>query len=295
MQDRHQHQPEVQAFLRAQLGSADWDFELPVGTGHETYIAHSHNITCFVKLGAQVARYQTMSTLALTPQVLAAGTLTDGTSIMVQPFIEGRQLRRKDYRDHLERIAATIDRTHHSAELQSLLPSAASDHFSAAGLEVLSGIQRRWERYRPQVPAVADFVDQSLASLAERIAGFQGTGLVASHNDICNANWLITDAGQLYLIDLEAMTLDDPALDIGATLWWYYQPPQWASVPGSCRLRADESFRERMQVRMALHCLNITLPREHSFDQFDAASYPEYLTDFRAMLAGEPNPEINED
>ena len=30
--------------------------------------------------------------------------------------------------------------------------------------------------------------------------------------------------GELYLIDLESMSLDDPALDIGATLWWYYPP-----------------------------------------------------------------------
>ena len=46
-----------------------------------------------------------------------------------------------------------------------------------------------------------------------------------------------------------------------------------------------------MQVRMAMHCLHILLPREGSFDRFDAASFPEDLVDFRAAFAGEENPQ----
>jgi len=42
---------------------------------------------------------------------------------------------------------------------------------------------------------------------------------------------------------------------------------------------------------MAIHCLNITLPREGSFDRFDPNTYPEALNDFRAILNGEENPE----
>jgi hypothetical protein len=42
---------------------------------------------------------------------------------------------------------------------------------------------------------------------------------------------------------------------------------------------------------MALHCLSITLPRERSFDEFDPATYAESLVDFKAILAGEENPQ----
>ena len=295
MPDRQAHQLEVQAFLQQHLGSTDWEFSIPHSWGNENYFTRSHAQACFVKLGVQTPRYQLLASLGLTPPVLASGFLTDGVSIIVQPHIDGRSPNRSDYRLHLEQFASIIDQVHHSAELQQLLPPATSDRYSHAGLEVLSGIRRRWEKYRPQVPEVASFVDQSLASLAEQAQSFRGGGLVASHNDICNANWLITDAGQLYLIDLDSMSIDDPALDIGATLWWYYRPEQWQAFLEAAGYASDESFRQRMQVRMALHCLNITLPREHSFDPFDAAAYPEYLTDFRAMLAGEPNPEIDED
>ncbi len=40
-----------------------------------------------------------------------------------------------------------------------------------------------------------------------------------------------------------------------------------------------------------MHSLHITLPRENSFDEFDPVSYPEELADFRAILAGEENPQ----
>jgi hypothetical protein len=41
---------------------------------------------------------------------------------------------------------------------------------------------------------------------------------------------------------------------------------------------------------MALHCLNNLLPRAQSFDKFDATSFEENLTDFRAVFEGRENP-----
>ncbi|HVF24923.1 MAG TPA: phosphotransferase, partial [Anaerolineales bacterium] len=120
---------------------------------------------------------------------------------------------------------------------------------------------------------------------------FQGSGLIASHNDICNANWLISPDDQLYLIDLESMSLDDPAVDIGATLWWYYPPglrQKFLAITGHAN---DLAFEKRMQVRMAMHCLSITIPREQSFDEFDPASFDQSLTDFKAIFAGGENPQ----
>ncbi|MBI5565157.1 MAG: aminoglycoside phosphotransferase family protein [Chloroflexi bacterium] len=295
MQDRQQHQSEVQGFLQKHFLSQQWKFALPAGSGNETYFAYGNEHTYFVKLGAQITRYQAMDSIGLTPPVLATGYLDDGTSIIVQAFIAGRKPSRADYRRHLDQIATIVNQTHHSADLQRVLPEVSSDFYSVVGLESLTRLQHRWNHYREQVPEVADFVDESLAYLARQVQRFSGTGLVASHNDICNANWLVTPDGRLYLLDLELMSLDDPAVDIGATLWWYYPPalrPRFLEIAGYAN---DESFQFRMRARMAMHCLSITLPREQSFDTFDPASFAESLTDFRAILAGGENPEGYDD
>lgn len=87
------------------------------------------------------------------------------------------------------------------------------------------------------------------------------------------------------------MSLDDPAVDIGATLWWYYPPglrQKFLTIAGHAN---DLAFERRLQVRMALHCLSITIPREQSFDEFDPASFDQSLTDFEAILAGGENPQ----
>jgi thiamine kinase-like enzyme len=292
MQNRQQHQREVQAFLQKHFFTQHWKFMLPQGTGNETYIAHGNEHIYFVKLGVQTTRYQAMASIGLTPQVLATGYLEDGASIVVQPYIAGRNPSRKDYHSHLEQIATTINRMHHSPVIKRALPEVSYDLYSEAGLESLTRIQHRWKHYRAQAPEVAEFIDESLIYLAQQAQGFLGTGLVASHNDICNANWLVSSDGQLYLIDLESMSLDDPAFDIGATLWWYYPPALWQRFLEIVGYANDESFQFRMHVRMAMHCLSITLPRERSFDHFDPSSYAQSLTDFRAILADGENPEI---
>lgn len=292
---RTQHQPEVQAFLQRHFLKQTWDLTLPMGSGHETYFAQCGGQTYFVKIGVQAERYQALAGMGLTPQVLAAGRLTDGETILVQAYVAGKSPSRREYRLHLIQFAAAIRQLHHNAALQKLLPQAPSDLYAAAGLAALNRLQQRWEGCRALVPQAADFVDHSLGDLRRKIADFRGAGLVASHNDICNANWLVSTDGKVYLIDLESMSLDDPALDIGATLWWYYPPQLRERFLNEAGYPQDAAFQQRMQVRMAMHCLHILLPREQSFDVFDPADFTQSLADFRAVLAGEENPQGYED
>jgi thiamine kinase-like enzyme len=292
MQSRCQHRQEVAAFLQRHLTDQRWELTLPSsGRGHETYIAQSHGDSHFVKLGAHVARYQVMASLGLTPATIASGYLEDGTSILVQPYIEGRHPSWQDFRDYLPRIAAIVNRAHHSQALRDTLPRGSSETYRDIGLVAARRVRHKWEVYRAQVSMVASDIDETLAYLQQEIRGFVGAGLMASHNDMCNGNWLIASDGKVYLVDLEAMSLDDPAHDMGSLLWWYYPPESRLAFLEIAGYQYDEAFQNRMRVRMALHCLDILLPRTGSFDRFDAASFAEGLTDFRAVVAGRENPQ----
>lgn len=295
MQSRQQHQQEVQLFLQQHFSGHSWELMLPNGTGNETYFARCNGHRYFIKLGVQATRYQVVASIGLTPQILAADYLVDGTSIIVQPYIAGKKPSRRDYHFHLEQFASAINQIHHNPAVKQVLPKVSSELHSIVGLEALVHLQQKWERHKSQVPEVADFIDESLAYLQQQVTNFQGSGLVASHNDICNANWLISTAGEIYLIDLDAMSLDDPALDIGAILWWYYPPKLRKSFLARAGYLNDAAFEKRMQIRMTMHCLNIMLPREESFDEFDPALFAESLIDFKAVLAGRENPQGYDD
>ncbi|MBN2501536.1 MAG: phosphotransferase [Anaerolineales bacterium] len=288
---RNQHRTEVGAFLQWRFGSRDWQLSLPRGTGNETYYAESGGKTYFIKVGAFVERYRVMAELGLTPAVLAAGQLADGATILVQPRIEGRNPSRQDFQRHPERFANVIREVHNSAALKQVLPPRSSDSYQAVGLETLADVQRRWAQFRPQVPAVVAFVDAQIEILKDQLEQLPGGGLVASHNDICNGNWLVTANEKVYLVDLETMALDDPALDLGALLWWYYPPEMRADFLAVAGYENNAQFREKMRIRMAIHCLSIILPRENSFDRFNPDSFADLLEDFRAVVGGEENPQ----
>jgi thiamine kinase-like enzyme len=292
MQTRCQHRQEVTAFLQSHLSNRRWELALPSsGRGQETYVAQSNDSRCFVKLGAHIPRYEAMASLDLTPAIIASGYLRDGTSVLVETYIEGRNPSWHDFRHLLPRMAGAVNTMHHSPALRGVLPAVASETYREAGLGAARRVQDKWALYRAQVPAVADYVDEALAALKQAIQGFAGCGLVASHNDICNGNWLIALDGRIYLVDLEAMCLDDPAHDMGSLLWWYYPPelrPRFLTRAG---YQYDEAFQNRMRVRMALHCLDILLPRPGSFDRFRADTFADELADLRAVVAGRDNPQ----
>mgnify|MGYP001430237200 CR=1 FL=1 len=289
--DRYQNRQEVLAFLQNHLSPGPWTLTPPpAGRGHETYLAQSDGQTYFIKLGARTAHYEALAALNLTPAVVATGRLTDGTTILVQSYAPGRSPTWQDFRRYLKDIALVVQKVHHSPAIKQVLAAAPSPAYRDAALAALARLQRKWAAYRPQVTAVAPNVDAALAQIEREIQAITGGGLAACHNDICNANWLITPDEKIFLVDLDAMSLDDPAHDLGALLWWYYPPelrPSFLAVAG---YDYDDLFKRRMRLRMALHCLDILLPRAQSFDQFDARAFPDWLTDFWAVVAGRENP-----
>jgi thiamine kinase-like enzyme len=291
MPDRQEHQQEVRHFLQKHFSIPDWSFSLPPGSGMESYLARGNGQSYFVKIGVQVERYLAMAEVDLTPPVLVYGQLDNGLSVIVQPFITGRTPSRSDYCNQLNEVASLLRKMHTHYRIRKVLHAASSNSYKDAGLLALDHLRQKWEHYKLQVPMVAGFVDGSLEHLAQQVNTFSSEGLMASHGDICNANWLFASDGRIYVLDFESMSMDDPALDMGALLWWYYPPglrQQFLDIAG---YPYDDEFKFRMRIRMAMHCLNIILPRVNSFDIFDPGRFSKSLRDFKAVLDGKENPE----
>ena len=290
MSHNQKHQQEVRVLLQNHFSCNDWNFSLPHGSGKESYFVQGNGQRYFVKIGVQAEYYQVMAEIGLTPPVVFHGQLESRITVIVQPFIEGRKPSRKDFRERMNDVAKTIHKLHNDPLIRKVLQAAHSEMYKDAGLLALDHILQKWERYKAQVPSEAGFVDDSLEQVKMQVNQFAGEGLVTSHGDICNANWLFTSNGEIYLIDFDLIKMDDPALDVGALLWWYYPPDLRASFLEVTGYRYDDAFKFRMKYRMAMHFLNIFLPRDNSFDQFKSESFGASLRDFRAVLEGNENP-----
>jgi hypothetical protein len=291
MPERQEHQQEVHAFLKKNLSIYDWRFSLPSGTGRESYFAHGFKRTYFVKLGVDIERYLIMADLGVTPPVILHGQMESGTPVIVQLCIPSHRPSRAEYRKYLNEVASIVHAMHNDSRIKRALPAAPSNLYRDAGIRSMNSLRQTWERHKEQVPMVAEFVDQGLGFLTEQVAQFSDEGLVASHGDICNANWLFTSNGKVYLVDFDSMCMDDPAFDLGALLWWYYPPELRQRFLDIAGYTYDDEFKFHMRVRMAMHCLGILLPREGSFDRFDPENFRESLSDFRAIVDGRENPQ----
>jgi thiamine kinase-like enzyme len=290
MPTRQQHRQEIQSLLQKHLSMREPIFSLPSGSGMETYFVQGDKRDYFVKVGAPPERYLTLAEIGLTPPVLASGQLESGASIIIQPRIKGRKPTHKDYWDQLEKVASIIRIMHNHSRIKKILPPAPSALHRDTGQRALLQLRQTWDHYKGQIPSVAGFVENSMEYLAQQVNLFSTEGLVASHNDICNANWIFAVDGAIYLIDLDSMSMDDPALDLGAFLWWYYPPELRGRFLTIAGYSYDDEFRLRMRIRRTIHCLQITLPREKSFDCFTPDYYDESLDDFQASLEGKENP-----
>ncbi|MFK7800826.1 MAG: phosphotransferase family protein [Anaerolineae bacterium] len=232
-----------------------------------------------------------MAAAQLTPPILATHTLPSGQSLLIQQKVDGQTPSRQDFQTHLKTFAAVLHQTHQNEDLKKLLlPNEPHSHKYLAQT-AFNHVAGKWRDYRPQLHDLADKVDRELARLREEIKTIEGEGVVASHNDSCNDNWLITGANEVFLIDLDSMTLDDPAVDLGALLWWYYPPEMRGRFLVQMGYQYDDQLKKRMRIRMSIHCLNILLPRENSFDQFDPNGFASQIVDFFAVANGNKNPQ----
>jgi thiamine kinase-like enzyme len=291
MPDRQEHQSEVHRYLQKHLSDHFWTFSLPHGSGTETYFAKGNAHEYFVKVGASIERYQAMAEIGLTPPVLSCGKLESGQTIVVQSRIQGWTPSRKDFQEHWEEVARLLSTLHRNLTVRQALDPASSQKHRDAGRKAMDSLLQKWDNYKGLVPKQAVFVDKSLEQLALQLDRFTTDGLAACHNDICNANWIFASDGKIYIVDLESMSIEDPALDLGAVLWWYYPQELRQRFLDLAGYPYDENLRLRMRVRMAFHCLSILLPRKQSFDVFQPYRFGEALIDFKAVLDGNENPQ----
>ena len=290
MTNQYSHKEEVEIFLQNRFHEENWTFLSTNGSGNEKYIAESNGTKYFVKLDVKIDRYEILSELGISPKIVNHGCLNDGTSVIVQEYISGHNPSPKDFQSHIYDVATILSNVHNNRKLQTVLKKDEINTCQEAALKAFYGIVERWEYNKKELVAYNGYIDDSLMQIKSNIRQIEGKNLASVHNDICNANWVISDNGFIFLVDLESMLIEDPSVDIGALLWWYYPYDMREQFCEIIKVDYNNELKNRMQLRMAMHCLNIMLPRLNSFDVLDLEWFAMFFDDFKAIMEGKDNP-----
>lgn len=274
----------IQGILAEIFPGQAWQLRRPTeGFAGTSYIASGAGRELFIKLDADVELVHRVSDLGVAPPFVAGGTY-QGRTYVIQEYLPGTHPDRNWFPQHLPDLAALFSLYHNDAVLKTLLSKGGLPSYRQHIDSLLAHLDV-WLAGLVQSPQKATLA-RLLAKLKEQALDLEATGLVPTHADPNNNNFLLVGA-RIYLLDWDNAFLSDPLKDIGPMLWWYVPQEQWPGFLSLCSIKADEQATRKVYWWAARQSGMVALwiARE---------GYPDFaepfVTDFAAALNQRPNP-----
>jgi len=244
-------------WLRKELGN-EWEITPAGGLTGDAYVAEKNNKQLFLKRNTSPF-LAVLSAENIVPKLVWTKRMENGDVITAQEWLEGRALTHAEMQQ--EEVAGLLHTIHHSTELLHMLmrlgkkPVTSDDLFKAISGKIMG------------MDALINNADVriALSSLEELLPKTREQKLVVCHCDLNHNNLIKTTEGDIFLVDWDNATIQDPVTDYGMLLNWYIPKEKWTAwlkryVPAN----ADYLF-ERMYwylLHDTLHYLSWHLERQ---------------------------------
>jgi thiamine kinase-like enzyme len=194
----------------------DWIVTPAGGATGEAYFAQSGNQKLFLKRNSSPF-LAVLSAEGIVPKLLWTKRLENGDVVTAQRWLQGRELKAGEMRQ--KSVAELLGKIHRSSELLYMLKRLGKEPLTVKTIyqEVY---EQRQHQELPIVKKALDYLAQTLFEVEEN-------EMVVCHCDVNHNNWLLTDYGDLYLIDWDGAMIADAAIDIGLLLYWYVPKEEW--------------------------------------------------------------------
>jgi len=208
-------------WLLNELGK-DWKITPAGGLTGDAYVAEKDEKRLFLKRNTSPF-LAVLSAEGIVPKLVWTKRMENGDVITAQEWLEGRELTHAEMQN--EQVAGLLHKIHHSTELLHMLmrlgkkPVTSDDLFSV--------ITRKIDEM--EIINKCDDVRIALNSLEQLLPKTRGQNLVVCHCDLNHNNLIRTTEGDLFLIDWDNATIQDPVTDYGMLLNWYVPKEQWAN------------------------------------------------------------------
>ncbi len=274
------------AILREHFGPGAWKLApAKQGRGAGAYVARSERHSVFVKWDVDGLALRRLSDLGIVPTVVAVARHGDRPYI-IQRYVEGTHPDRSWLGQHLAGIATRIRTYQQDEELvRTLSPRRKLGHVNAVS-DALTDIRAAFNHAQPPI-FHSGRVIESLARWQKQGQRVPAGPIVPTHLDPNATNFLLSH-DRVYLIDWDEVTLSDPMRDIGPFLWWYIPRQKWHEFFTVYGMEMTDEAVRRVYWWAAHRSISVALWVAGHVDE--AAGAEDFLIDFTAATAGDPNP-----
>lgn len=198
----------------------EWTIVSAGGSTGEAYYAKSAQKRLFLKRNSSPF-LAVLSAQGIVPKLVWTKRLENGDVITAQEWLDGKELNPEEMQHPM--VANLLGKIHHSAELLDLLTRMGKKPMDPSFL--FQNLKRLALESNDVVVPVA--IHQGLKFMENHLPKLTGVKQVVCHCDLNHNNWLVSNCGQLYLIDWDNAQIGDAALDLGMLLNWYIPEQDW--------------------------------------------------------------------
>ncbi|SER95253.1 Thiamine kinase [Gracilibacillus ureilyticus] len=198
----------------------DWTIEPAGGSTGAAYYAQSNKKRLFLKRNSSPF-LAVLSAQGIVPKLVWTKRLENGDVVTAQQWLEGKALNVEEMQH--PKVASLLSKIHHSSELLDMLLRIEKTTVTPDNsLAMVKEIFERIEGIRDSL-----LLYKAYKFLENRVNHMPVNETVVCHCDLNHHNWMLSQNGELYLIDWDNARVGDPAMDIGRILQSYIPKDDW--------------------------------------------------------------------
>ncbi|WP_010651423.1 phosphotransferase family protein [Oceanobacillus massiliensis] len=199
-----------------------WKITPAGGLTGDAFVAEKDNRRLFLKRNSSPF-LAVLSAEGIVPKLIWTKRMENGDVITAQEWLEGRAL--KSHEMQHQRVADILHKIHHSTELlHMLLRMGKKPVTSDESLENLYHLISSMGTVGKH-----EEVQKAVGHLIKLLPTTRNQELVVCHCDINHNNLILTEDGNIFLVDWDNAMIADPVTDFGMLLKWYIPKENWDS------------------------------------------------------------------
>ena len=198
----------------------DWVIQSAGGATGTAYYAQSEYKRLFLKRNSSPF-LAVLSAQGIVPKLVWTKRLENGDVVTAQEWLEGKALNVEEMQH--PKVAHLLSKIHHSTELLDML--LRIEKRTVTPIDTLTHVKYLVNKTNSAKHSI--IIHKTLQYLQLRLPEIQYDRLVVCHCDLNHHNWMLSNHGELYLIDWDNARVGDPAMDIGRILQSYIPKEDW--------------------------------------------------------------------